>query len=117
MSTWPKSMTDKGLCDILLEKASLTEMQLADIVALAARVNDGGRLGWKERDRMMAIAMAQGLTIRSQIKSNKRPLSTNPGDCYSTVATRGTQIAQVILARGRTPSGHMLAPPGKRRVG
>lgn len=111
-------MTDAKLCQILLDKGSLTDLQLADIVAAAARVADGGRLGKNERDRLMNIAMAQKLTHGTRIRSRSNGATANiMGDMYSTSRTRGTEIAEVILARGRTPSGGMIAPPGRRRTG
>ena len=111
-------MSDEKLCALLLEKGSLTDMQLTDAVAWAARIAAGGRLGKNERDRAMAIAAAQGLLKKTQIK--KRPVGPTmniDGYLFSTTWTRGTDKAVEILQKAKTPSGHMLVPPGKRRTG
>lgn len=112
-------MSDAMLCQILLDKGTLTDNQLTDIVAAAARVAAGKHLLKNERDRMMAIMMAQGLAKKTMIK--RKPGAPNPinvnGDMFSTVATAGTKIAEQILAKGRTPSGKMLVPPSRRRTG
>lgn len=112
-------MSDAVLCQLLLNKASLTDDQLTDMVAAAARVAAGGRLYKHERDRAMAIMLAQGLGKKTQFKKRANPNETLnvANDLYSTRATDGTAKAEEILKRGRTPSGHMIAPPGKRRAG
>ena len=112
----PGGMADPVLCQLLLERGSLTDMQMADVVAAAARVSAGGRLDKKERDRLMAIAMAQKLTERTQIKKRATQSAVNIGDPYSAYRTSGTAEAEKVLAKGRTPSGKMLVPP-TRRVG
>lgn len=114
----PGSMTDATLCQILLDKGRLTDMQLAELVTAAARVSAGGKLAKNERDRMMAIAMAQGLTKRTQIKRRSDAPTMNLGDdLFSTRWTKGTDRAVEILKQAKTPSGHMIVPPGRRRTG
>jgi len=109
----PGSMSDAKLCEILIEKGRLTEEQLAGVVSAADACKDGRRLGKTVRDSLMAIAMAQKLTERTKIKKHDGG-SMNMGDPYSSRATTGTAVAEVVLARGRTPSGHMIVPPGRR---
>lgn len=114
----PGSMTDAALCQVLLEKGSLTDMQMADVVYLASLVAAGGKLAKNVRDRLMNIAMAQKLTVRTMIKRPKDAAPTmNYGDIYSTRRTEGTEKAAEILARGKTPSGNMIVPPSRRRTG
>lgn len=109
---------DNKLCQLLLAKGTLTDDQLTELVAAAARVAAGGHLRKNERDRWMAVAAAQGLLKKTQIKrSSQAPTMNINGDIYSTRVTEGTGVALQVLARGRTPSGHMLAPPSRRRAG
>jgi hypothetical protein len=114
----PGSMTDAALLQALLDKGSLTDLQLGEVVAAAGRVAGGARLSKESRDRWMAVAMAQKLTVRTMIKKRPHngPPMCNPGDQYSTVWTPGTEKANDVLASGRTPSGHMIAPPSRRRT-
>ena len=114
----PGSMTDAALLQALIDKGNLTDMQLGEVVVAASRVAAGTRLTKEQRDRWMNVAMAQKLTVRTQIKKRKGTAPTgNPGDQYSTAYTEGTEKAAAVLASGRTPSGHMIVPPSRRRVG
>lgn len=115
----PGGMTDKALLQLLLEKGNLTDMQMADTVTAAARVEAGGFLARQERDRLMSIAMAQKLTERTQIKKRSdSSVTANPGDPYSTRTTPGTIVGESLLSKytKRDSRGALLiSPPGRPR--
>lgn len=107
------AMEDRALVLKLLTFAVLTPMQAETFkLALATLELHGGSLIKSVRDHGYAILRAQGLIAPPQPKKPKAAPAHDP-DMYSAKETAGTDLARKTLAKGRTPSGQMLKPPGR----
>ena len=117
MTPCRNGMSDQDLIQLLLDKGQLTDTQLQEAVEGATKVAAGMRLSKGERDRWMAVAMAQKLTERTKIKpaKHKGAERINLGDPYSVRWTAGTDRAEEILRMAKTADGEMLTPPRMRR--